>query len=231
MDQSIEYIDIRGKNDGACLEGPGTLFVQQPYDVDDWQLGPAKAGDVGMDLPVRITGMQGTEHEPELHPPFPGLVNYKEGWIDIPAGSYAKIPSALHVKMPDDSWLMVRPRSSTGFKLHLDTFEGTVDPGYTGILIALVYNRYTFLQRIICWLASIIYQFASWISPEGAAELAPYLRYGAMRIKDGDRLIQIVLVPKYLLKRIVCVDKLPETERGPSGFGSSGGLATQPKDA
>ena len=171
--------------------------------------------------------MKDLEHGPELHPPFPGLINFEEGWIDIPAGSYAKVPSGLHLKMPNDSWLMVRPRSSTGFKLHMDTFEGTVDPGYTGHLLALVYNRYTIIKRVACLVKYLVCGLTGIVSKSLAAKLARSIRWGTMRVKDGDRLIQVVLVPKYPLKKVVNVDVLPDTERGVSGFGSSGGLANQ----
>lgn len=228
MDRNIEYIDIRGSHvSGGWPGSPGNVFVMQPYNIEDWQLGPAKDGDVGMDLPARIKGMKNVEHGPELYPPFPGMINFEEGWIDIPVGSYARIPSGLHVKMPDDSWLMVRPRSSTGFKLRMDTFEGTVDSGYTGPLLALVYNRYTLVKRVFCMIKFTICRMLSAVAPPLAVLLARSLRWGTMRVKDGDRLIQVILVPKYPLKRVVNVDKLPETERGTSGFGSSGGLVAQ----
>jgi len=227
MDRNIEYIDVRGKSDGTEFIGPGTILVAQPYDTEDWQLGPAKDGDVGMDLPVRIKGMKDTEHGPELHPPFPGLINFEEGWIDIPPGSYARVPSGLHIKMPDDSWMMVRPRSSTGFKLHLDTFEGTVDSGYTGHLLALVYNRYTLVKRAFCLVKFLMCRLVGSVSKTQATKLEKSINWGALRVQDGDRLIQVLLVPKYPLKKVVNVDVLPSTERGASGFGSSGGVVDQ----
>lgn len=44
----------------------------------------------------------------------------------------------------------------------------------------------------------------------------------AVRIHQGMRLAQLVLIPTYKLKSIMRVDKLPETQRGGTGFGSSG---------
>lgn len=44
---------------------------------------------------------------------------------------------------------------------------------------------------------------------------------GPQIIKPWERLSQLVIVP-YLSTSIACVDKLPETERGTSGFGSTG---------
>jgi len=43
------------------------------------------------------------------------------------------------------------------------------------------------------------------------------------RIHEGDRLAQIIIIPKYNVEGIIVVDDdLPQTERGDSGFGSSG---------
>jgi len=42
------------------------------------------------------------------------------------------------------------------------------------------------------------------------------------RIYEGDRLSQLIIVPKYDLKSIEQVDELPDTERAESGFGSTG---------
>lgn len=225
MGNRIEYIDVRGKEDGHEFAGPGTILVMQPHDTEFWKLGPAKEADVGMDLPVRIKGIEDPDNCPKLFPPMPGFINKEEGWIDIPAGAYARIPSGIYTKMPDDSWMMVRPRSSTGFKIFLDTFEGTVDPGYTGHLLALVYNRYNLVSRVSCLLKYGVCRIVSLISPSLARYVARAWSWGALRVRDGDRLIQIVLVPKYELQRVVFTDTLPKTERGATRFGSSGGLA------
>lgn len=44
----------------------------------------------------------------------------------------------------------------------------------------------------------------------------------AVRIHQGQRLAQLVLIPIYPLKSIVRVNELPTTQRGDTGFGSSG---------
>lgn len=43
-----------------------------------------------------------------------------------------------------------------------------------------------------------------------------------IRIVDGERLSQLILVPRYPLKRVAYVNRLPKTGRGESGFGSTG---------
>jgi len=42
------------------------------------------------------------------------------------------------------------------------------------------------------------------------------------RVHEGDRLAQLIVMHKYNVGSIVEADELPETERGESGFGSSG---------
>jgi dUTPase len=37
----------------------------------------------------------------------------------------------------------------------------------------------------------------------------------------GDRLSQLILIPRYPLDKIILVNYLPETERGKTGFGST----------
>lgn len=43
-----------------------------------------------------------------------------------------------------------------------------------------------------------------------------------IRVHGGDRLAQLIVLPKYNLESIEEVEELPNTERGSSGFGSSG---------
>jgi len=42
------------------------------------------------------------------------------------------------------------------------------------------------------------------------------------RVHEGDRLAQLIVLKKYELDCIEAVDELPETQRGDSGFGSTG---------
>jgi dUTP pyrophosphatase len=179
-----------------------TLFVatNPGYTLDDLgSMAPKKDGDVGIDLPVRIKGMQdvkkpdGTpyikiENEPEINN---YLVNYDAGYIDIPAGRNAELATAIHVKIPDNAWGAIRPRSSTGWKRRLIVFDGTIDSGFTGMLCCLVHNPTA----------------------------------NTVRIVHNDRLAQLVLIPKYDLQEIAHIpyEELPDTSRGQSGFGSTGG--------
>jgi len=54
----------------------------------------------------------------------------------------------------------------------------------------------------------------------------------SIRVHEGDRLSQLIIIPKYHPERIVTVEELPQTARGESGFGSSGlgAYAERPRD-
>lgn len=166
--------------------------------VTDWDLGVAKPGDVGIDIPVRIRGMKNVldpNGKPYLQvspePPVHNyLINYDKAYVDIPSNGYAELPSALHLKIPEDAWGMIRPRSSTGWKRRLVTFEGTIDSGFCGMICCLVHNPNTYKVRLM----------------------------------HDDCVAQLVLVPKYPLDKITYIDynNLPKTQRGHGGFGSTG---------
>lgn len=170
----------------------------------------AKAGDVGLDLPVKIIvdrikfGERGQKpgklRSPMLHPEllhfiFPkGQGDIKTPFLEIPAFGWAEIPSGLSIKLPDDAWGLVKTRSSTAWKKHLIVSTGTIDPGYTGLLGTLVYNPNQIPIRVF--------------------EYDP-------QTGEGDCLSQLILIPRYPLEKLVLVNDLPETERGQTGFGST----------
>ena len=158
------------------------------YDEDcSWRLTYAKAGDVGLDLPIRI---KGSIVQPDLqHYVRPeGDGPDTTPWLEIPAGGYAEVETGVRVKLPDDAWAIITGRSSTAWKRRLIVIQGIIDSGYTGYLRNLVFN------------------------PNPVPK----------RIHEGDRLAQLIIIPKYPISEIVKVDELPDTVRGQSGFGSSG---------
>lgn len=160
----------------------------------DWTLKHAKPGDVGFDLPV-IVNAHADAYKPKVLPAKSyyiaphGDAEDPVPYIDIPPGGSAEISTGLRIKLPDDAWGSVRPRSSTGWKKRLNVIEGTIDSGYVGPLFVLVLNP----QQV------------------------------TVRVHQGDRLAQLVLIPKYHLANIVRRTALPDTHRGATGFGSSGG--------
>lgn len=128
----------------------------------------AKAGDVGLDIPVALPH----DHEP----------------ITIGPGERYLAPTDIRIEIPYTHWASIEARSSTS-KRSLIVPKGVIDPGYRGELFAQIIN----------------------VGKEPVV------------INHGDRLIQLILHERCVKDfEIIEVDELSESERGESGFGSSG---------
>jgi deoxyuridine 5'-triphosphate nucleotidohydrolase len=204
----VETIDLTGQPN-FDFEPHGSLYVKRD---PDQLFTPkfAKSGDVGLDLPVKINidqakfAKMGEERDrlrnPMLYPDVKEFI-YPDGTKDdpypflfVPPMGWAEIPTGISIKLPDDAWGMIKSRSSTAWKKHLEVIIGTIDPGYVGLLGTLVYNPNT--------------------SPVKVYEYDPIAG-------KGDCLSQLILIPVYPLIKMFLVDKLPKTARGKTGFGSS----------
>ena len=60
--------------------------------------------------------------------------------VTISAGEFIDVPTGLSIKLPENVWASIRPRSSTFAKRRLIVFDGTVDNGFVGELFVMVYN-------------------------------------------------------------------------------------------
>lgn len=128
----------------------------------------AKAGDVGLDIPVALS----PDHEP----------------IVINPGERYLVPTDIKIEIPEGYWASIEARSSTS-KRSLIVPKGVIDEGYRGELFAQIIN----------------------VGKE------------PVEINHGDRLIQLILHERIVKDfDVVEVDELSESERGESGFGSSG---------
>lgn len=189
--EMTEYVDLR--NESVEFESHGSLYVK--YDDANvnagFQLRYAKEGDVGLDLPVIIDSRLKVEPHRDYY------INYKEQWFDVPPSGLAEVPCGLSIKVPEDSWANIKPRSSTAWRKKLVVNEGVIDSGYVGPIFILVLNP----------------------------NLEP------IRVKAGDRLAQLIIIPKYPINTIASVSYLPQTSRGKSGFGSSGGVSEVHRDS
>ena len=186
----VEYSDLR--NESIDFAKTGVFYVKYD-DVNikrEYQLRYAKEGDVGLDLPVVI------DKRLKIEPHRGYYINFKEEWFDIPPSGLAEIPCGLSIKVPEDSWANIKPRSSTAWRKRLVVNEGIIDSGYVGPIFILVFNP----------------------------NLEP------IRVKAGDRLAQLIIVPKYPVEKIISVSYLPQTERGKTGFGSSGGVSESERE-
>ena len=79
---------------------------------------PAKKGDVGYDLKCWVDG----------------------DMIPIPPGEMVNIRTGVFLKLPENTWGDIRPRSSTFVKRKLFVMGGTIDEGYTGEISIFVWN-------------------------------------------------------------------------------------------
>jgi len=114
----------------------------------------------------------------------------------IPRGSTAMIPTGLRVAVPEGFELQVRPRSGNALKKGLTVLNtpGTIDSDYRGEICVILANL------------------------TGEPEVV---------IEHQDRIAQLVLCPVYQIvweKTEWGLDDLWVTDRGASGFGSTGGM-------
>lgn len=161
----------------------------------------AKAGDVGLDLPVALPLREG--HEQKLKDyidgcernnvvPDEGIVNIiKHGRLAIYPGDRYLVPTDIRIELPEGYWASIEARSSTS-KQSLIVPKGVIDEGYRGQLFAQIIN------------------------------VGKTVKY----INHGDRLVQLILHERQIKDfDIIEVDELSESERGESGFGSTGSSA------
>lgn len=127
---------------------------------------PAKAGDVGYDLP-----------------------SARE--VVLPARSERPVyvHTGFAIKAPDGTWSLITARSST-VRRGIMVPNGIIDNGYTGELLVPCVN----------------------------------LTGEDIVIKAGERIAQLILFPM-VTPKLTMVQELPSTERGASGFGSTGAMA------
>lgn len=114
----------------------------------------------------------------------------------IPAGGSYIFDTGVHVEMPTGYYFRVSPRSGLNALHNIVTFGSVIDNGYRGSIRVKLYNL-TEKTRL------------------------SYPGEGDYSVKAGDRICQLVLSP-YITPELEVVETLDDTERGTSGFGSTG---------
>lgn len=157
----------------------------------------ATISDASKALTVKATGLLPM-------PKKPGDVGY-----DIPAaeayvirpGQFVKIRTGVKIEMPDGIWASVEPRSNANFSGKLIVLSGTIDTGFRGEMIAVVHHvKQSWLTRAWAWIRG--------------KDLNVYLN-------AGDSIAQLIFHPS-ITPQVLYVDSLSPSERGESGFGSTG---------
>lgn len=165
----------------------------------------AKAGDVGIDLPVCMPYKDGyelgleayrmecLENDEEMDEII--ISEIKHGFVEVKPGGRVLVPTDIRVELPNGYWASIEARSSTS-KLTCIVPKGVIDTGYRGELFVQIINVGT--KPVV--------------------------------IHHGDRLAQMILHESIVdTFEIVEVDELSASERGETGFGSSGKSATKVK--
>ena len=167
------------------------------YVTDDgtWDLKLAKAGDVGYDLPTVINAKD-SNHRPKVHPHRDYYVSY--------TGVDGKLP---HVDIPAHG--------------HAEL--------YTGIRVKLPENCWGNIRSRSStgWKKHLNVYFGTidtgYVGPLFILIHNPNAE--PVRVYEGERLAQLILIPKYT-PSVIKVTSLPTTERGDTGFGSSNSTVT-----
>lgn len=147
---------------------------------------PAICGDVGYNLPA-----------------------CKE--VLVKAGSFARIPTGIHVEMPPELWGMVLPRSSANVSGNLIVLSGVIDNGYRGELQVFVHNLSK--PSLLLWAARSLKLDECWLGEMEQRE--------GTRIRVGQSVAQLVLFHS-VVPPIALVANLSPSDRGNRGFGSTG---------
>ena len=106
--------------------------------------------------------------------------------ITIPAGGSVIVDTGVHIAIPMGYVGFLKSKSGLNIKSGI-TSEGVIDAGYTGSIVAKLYNK-------------------------GDQD---------KEIKAGSKVTQLVIIP-IVTPELELVSFLPDTERGDSGFGSTG---------
>tara|TARA_R110002020_G_scaffold46539_22_gene132414 strand:- start:2597 stop:3130 length:534 start_codon:yes stop_codon:yes gene_type:complete len=114
--------------------------------------------------------------------------------VSIPAGTRATIKTGIALQIPNEWVGLIWPRSGLSVKKGADILAGVIDSGYRGEVLVCLHNT------------------------------NPYSEYAMgqdIKIKKGDRIAQILFqqVPDI---QLIEVENLTNSDRGESGFGSSG---------
>ena len=125
--------------------------------------------------------------------------------VIIEPGETAVVPTGIAVELPPGYEATVRPRSGITAKTKLRVQLGTIENEYRGEIGVIVDNiaRYG--------LGVDYYSFYDCDT-----------EWGAYKIRKGDRIAQLVIQPMPAVEAYEVEGELKTTERGESGFGSTG---------
>ncbi len=141
--------------------------------------------------------------------------------VIIEPGETALIPTGIAVELPPGYELQVRPRSGITLRTKLRVQLGTVDSNYRGEVGVIVDNVAQSVYTTEDWNFNIECTDVYNTIDNNEIESDNWTPIGTYIIRKGDRIAQGIIGP-VAAANFVEVDKLSDTTRGESGFGSTG---------
>lgn len=153
------------------------------------------------------------------NPTDSGLDLYAAEDVIVEPGETAIVKTDIAIELDSGYEAQIRPRSGVTAKTKLRVQLGTVDADYRGNVGIIVDNIAPINVKYIDEYFSVANE--SLETRNHSWEYVATYPKGTYKIRKGDKLAQIVVVPVEL-PSVEVVDELNDTARGNNGFGSSG---------
>lgn len=150
----------------------------------------------------------------KAHPTDSGFDLYASKDVIIEPGETTVVPTGIAVELPPGYEATVRPRSGITAKTKLRVQLGTIDNEYRGEIGVIVDNISEASNKADYGYYRLNGDY--WIDHRVKAEKGSYL------IKKHERIAQLVIQPLPTVVVYEVDGELKETDRGESGFGSTG---------
>lgn len=186
----------------AAFKGTRHIVVDDTVDVFTVPEGAPLEGST-FELKVKLS--DGAPLPRHAKPGDAGMDLTSRETVELLPGETKMVGTGVSVEIPVGYFGMVVPRSGLGSRgVTLSNCVGIIDSGYRGEIKAPLHNNHP-----------------SVVSASNLAANARYNGDGKMVVNRGDRVCQLIVVP-YVSCDVVEVDELSDSERGETGFGSSG---------
>lgn len=153
----------------------------------------------------------------KAYPTDSGFDLYASEDVIIEPGETTVVPTGIAVELPTGYEATVRPRSGITAKTKLRVQLGTIDNEYRGEIGVIVDNiAPEDLDGMPC--EYFVLSIENKPLPENKSNFVE----GTYIIRKGDRIAQLVIQPIPTVEAYEVEDELKTTERGESGFGSTG---------
>lgn len=169
---------------------------------------------------LRIKLLSGNATIPTRNNPTDsGLDLYAAEDVVIEPGETVIVKTDIAIELDSGYEAQIRPRSGVTSKSKLRVQLGTVDADYRGNVGIIVDNIAPINVKYIDEYFSVANE--SLETRNHSWEYVATYPKGTYKIRKGDKLAQLVVVP-IELPSVEVVDELDDTARGNNGFGSSG---------